>query len=220
MKRILLTSAAILLLTGCTRPTLTLDLTFRTDDPDQISTLTTVSKRVVERMAFVVEEDLPLISVTDKGAKKRMTVTLMEKDSADLLVERLITPILFRIMREAGEEEEADIENDQYGRFNETGITEEHLHWIDAEALSEGPGGVIQINFTEEGAALWQQVLEENKGKKVGLFTRGGLVAFYTVQEGGFKDKIIITGIPSAELAKVFADDVNVGAYITFSRVH
>ncbi|MBU2214074.1 hypothetical protein KJ996_05585 [Patescibacteria group bacterium] len=215
IKRILLTSTALLLITGCSRSNLTLDLTFRTEDLAQISVLTTVSERVTERMAFVIEEDIPLISIDDA----RMTVTLMKKDSADILFERLSSPISFRIMREAVEEEEADIENDQYGRFMETGITEQQLYWIDAEER-EGGTGVIQINFTDEGASMWQQLLEENQGKKVGVFTRGGLVALHTVQEGGFKDKIIITGIPSAELAKVFADDVNVGAYVTFTRVH
>ena len=215
IKRILLTSTALLLITGCSRSNLTLDLTFRTEDPAQISVLTAVSERVTERMAFVIEEDIPLISMDDS----RMTVTLTNKDSADILFERLSAPISFRIMREAGEEEEADIENDQYGRFMETGITEQQLYWIDAEER-EGGTGVIQINFTDEGASMWQQLLEENQGKKVGVFTRGGLVALHTVQEGGFKDKIIITGIPSAELAKVFADDVNVGAYVTFTRVH
>ncbi|MFH1670197.1 MAG: hypothetical protein ABIA92_01275 [Patescibacteria group bacterium] len=215
IKRILISSTALLLITGCSRSNLTLDLTFRTEDPAQISVLTTVSERVTERMAFVIEEDIPLISMDDA----RMTVTLTKKDSADILFERLSSPISFRIMREAGEEEEADIENDQYGRFMETGITEQQLYWIDAEER-EGGTGVIQINFTDEGASMWQQLLEENQGKKVGVFTRGGLVALHTVQEGGFKDKIIITGIPSAELAKVFADDVNVGAYVTFTRVH
>ncbi|MBU0766813.1 hypothetical protein KKF55_03450 [Patescibacteria group bacterium] len=219
MKKILLSSAALLLLTGCARSSLTLDLTFSTDDLTKKSILATTSENVIERMAFALEEEIPTISTTDEGDGKRIIVTLKNKDTIETLADNLSRPILFHVMRESGEDEEADIENEQFGRFSETGITEKNIKWVDSEAVEVGIG-IIQINFTDEGAVMWEKVLEENEGKKVGIFARGGLVAMHTVKEGGFKDKIIIAGIPSPELAKIFADDVNVGTYVTFTRVH
>ncbi|MCF7844386.1 MAG: hypothetical protein K9M03_00975 [Kiritimatiellales bacterium] len=218
MKKILLSSAALLLLAGCARSSLKMDISFDTEDPSKLSMLSAASENVVERMVFALEEEIPTISMEDKGDDKIMTVTVKNKETADMLAINLTTPLMFRVMIEAGEDEEADLENENFGRFKEVGITEKSVEWVEAEALQDGTS-TIQINFTEEGSAIWTQVLEENKEKKVGIFARGGLVAAHTIQEGGFKSKIIISGIPSSELAQVFADDVNVGAYVTFTRV-
>ena len=64
-----------------------------------------------------------------------MKITLQKDETADMLADGLSRPIMFRVMREAGEDEEADIENEQFGRFNETGITESHVEWVTASTL-------------------------------------------------------------------------------------
>jgi len=221
MKRLLLASTAFILLIGCQgqASTATLDLTFKTDDEIQRSLLLTASERVIERMAFGLEESVPDINVEHNGDTERITVIMSQEESAAILQENLARPIGFQVMIEAEEDETPDISNEQYGSFMYTDITEEHIDWVQADTV-EGGQGILNITFDESGQEMLTQLFADNIGKRIGLFVRGGLVSTYII-EGSDDDRknIIITGIPSPELANIFADDVNVGTYVTFTPI-
>jgi len=212
---------AFLLLTGCQGQTFTtaFDLTFKTDDEIQRSILLTSSERVIERMVMALEGSVPDMDIEHRDDTERITVTVENEESVALLAANLTRPIEFRVMLEAEEEEEPDLSNEQYGAFMYTGLTEEQIDWVKADEIVDKQG-MLTITFDEEGKQLLNQLFTEKEGKRIGLFVRGGLVSMYVIQEeDDDRENIIITGIPSPDLAHVFADDVNVGSYVTFTHI-
>ena len=95
-------------------------------------------------------------------------------------------------------------------------MTEEHLEWVEAAEELDNKGR-ITLSFSPEGRELMRTVFRQNVGRNIGLFVREKLVAKLQVDTAELKDDIIITGIPSPELARVFADDVNVGLHVIFT---
>jgi hypothetical protein len=73
----------------------------------------------------------------------------------------------------------------------------------------------IELNFTLRGRAMLQSVFSENQGKSIGIFVRGLLVSTLSVRGEKTDSRVIIEGIPSAPVAEIFADDVNVGLGVT-----
>jgi len=214
MKHFLTLSLAFLLLSACGGNTLTVDLEFKTEDSSMISLLTTASEKVIERRAFGIENEIPDISVQDKGDKTSILVSLQNPESKDILAQQLLEPLNFFLMREAEEGEVPDRENELYGAYIKTGLSGEHLAGVSAKEIDDNAS--VTVTFTEEGKILWRTIYEENTGKKIGLFVRGGLVSSLTVPDEEFQDTITIAGVPSIELAIVFADDVNVATFVTF----
>ncbi len=210
-----------MLLAGCrSATTLVLDITFQTEDSSSRSSLITASERVIERRAYSIEDAVPELSVEEKDEKVRISVILQKEETVSTLGELLTSPISFFIMRAVEEGEEPDVSNEQYGDFKYTGLTERDLLWVTAEETPDGKA-TVTLTFTDRGKTLLQKVFEENAGKRIGLFVRGGLVSTYDIQEEEAEDRenIVISGVPSFELARTFADDVNVGTHITFTPV-
>ncbi|KKW32555.1 MAG: hypothetical protein UY77_C0019G0004 [Candidatus Uhrbacteria bacterium GW2011_GWA2_53_10] len=203
-----------LLLVSCNQSGVAVNLSFKTTDPSKISVLSTMSENVIERLAYNLEQEIPDISVKSKGDRREFAVSLRNMESAEKLETALETPLNLVFAIEAPEEGEADIENEQYGKFNFTELNGSHISWVTAED-SNGKGRVV-MSLTDGGKTIWQKILNDNSDKKVALFVRGGLVSMYTIKDEAIKDSIVISDIPSAELARVFADDVNVGTYVVF----
>jgi len=217
MKQRFLPLATFLLLMGCTAAThsLTVDLAFRTEDTSRRAQVITALEHVMERRVYAIEGTIASTSTRGEGATAQMTVTFENEETTAVLAGQLTEPLNFQLMAEAAEEE-ADVTTEQFGSFALTGITEEMLEWVTAHEV-EGTG-TITITFTEEGVPLLRDLFAANAGKRLGLFVHGGLVSTYVIQEGEVdKSNIVISGIPSVELARIFADDVNVGTYVTFT---
>ncbi|OGJ61475.1 hypothetical protein A3C37_04090 [Candidatus Peribacteria bacterium RIFCSPHIGHO2_02_FULL_53_20] len=191
-------------------------LQFDTEDPSRLTLLSLAVMRVVERRLQGMGEDVRGLDVSQKQGGPELSFSVVTEAAADLLREDLTAPFELRIMREAKEKETPTMEAEGHGGFVETQITQEHLEWIEAAEEPDNKGR-ITLEFTEEGRKLMRMIFRENVGKNIGLFVRGRLVAKLQVDTAELKDDIIITGIPSAELARVFADDVNVGLHVTFT---
>jgi preprotein translocase subunit SecD len=218
MRRLLLSLALLPLLAACSNPSVRYDVRLDTDDEERSSMLLFASLRVIERrMASLGEEviDLDIKKVSDGN---QIYVEVKEEEAAlDILTDLLTTPFDLQIMKEASAEE-ADQFVEGHGGFQKTGLNQEHILWLQA---AEEPGGKgrVTISFSQEGRVMMSDIFKENKGKSIGIFVREQLVSKLLVDTDELKDDIVITDIPTVQLANVFADDVNVGLHVTFTPV-
>lgn len=206
-------SAAIL--AACGGPTtVSYRLTFDTQDPVSVDELSRAAIRVAERRL-----DRMGAQVTDKNVVKdadgtTLTLGVSDSSSAATLTQELTAPFDLQIM-EATTDSGADLMVEGFGGFNATGVTGDDLNNILAEVDVETGGGRVRINFTDAGQEKMRAVFGKNVGNTLGLFVRGRLVSALDVKEADLPDPLVIDGIPDAELAQIFADDVNVGLRVT-----
>jgi hypothetical protein len=191
-------------------------LGFNTTDTGRLTELSLGVTRIIERRLLSMGEEVRGLDVTQKSEGPELSFKVQTQAAADLLREDLAEPFKLSIMRTVKPGETATLEIDAHGGFVDTGIFEQHLEWVIASEESDNRGR-ITLRFTEEGRELMRKVFKQNVGKQIGLFVRERLIAKLQVDTAELKDDIIITGIPSSELARVFADDVNVGLHVTFT---
>lgn len=141
---------------------------------------------------------------------------ILDRTPQDLLTEQLTKPFGLRLMLEVPEAQ-ADIVIPELGAFKETGITEKSLAVVQA-APSANDTGKILLVFTKDGEAQVGKLFRSNKGKTIGLFLRDRLVS-KVVSTGQPNKNVIIDNVPSMQVANQFADEVNVGLYVTFAPV-
>lgn len=79
-------------------------------------------------------------------------------------------------------------------------------------ALDEFGRPVVQINFDQEGAQLFEDLTRENIGKRIAIFVGGELVSAPTVQAQISGGTAVITGSTTFEEARLLAQDLNTGA--------
>ena len=208
-------SAILPVLTACGSASVTYNLEVNIESPDQVSPLLLASKRVVERRMQSIGEDIIDLNLKRVGEDAQIYVEAEEKIALELLSENLMEPFVLEVMEEAPSDT-ADITIESHGGFSSTGVNGSHILWMQSDEQANGRGK-ITISFSEEGRELMGKVFKKNIGKSIGLFVRGQLVSKLLVETDELKDDIIITDIPSIDLANVFADDVNVGVHVIFT---
>jgi preprotein translocase subunit SecD len=215
MRRFLLTLAILPILAACSSASVTYSVTTNVEEEQRVNLLLLASMRVIERRMANIGEELLDIDLQRNGTSTAIVVQVQEETALDILTEQLTEPFDMQIMKESTEET-AEVIVDGHGGFVQTGITGEDILWLES---AEEPGGTgrITITFSEEGREKMSTVFQENVGKNIGIFVRGQLVSKLLVEVDELKDDIVITDIPSLELAAVFADDVNVGLHVTFT---
>ncbi len=218
MRRTVLAGLSIcVLLAACGRvANARYQLSFDTTDTGRLTELSLAVTRVIERRLQSMGEEVRNLDIAQKSGGPELSFRVETQAAADLLLEDLTESFKLSIMRSTKPGETATLELDAHGGFIDTGVFEQHLEWVIA---SEEPDnrGRITLQFTDEGRSLMRKVFKQNVNKQIGLFVRGKLIAKLQVDTAELKDDIIITGIPSSELARVFADDVNVGLHVTFT---
>lgn len=221
MKKLITSALFVLLLTACNQSkTLTYDVTFTSDDPSRMNDLSLATRHVIERRLSVQEAGLIDYDVSHNKETKetQIIVEIDDAGAADILNEQLTEPFLFEVRYLAEDEQEGDIVVEGKGNFRATGVQNEHIDWVLADAV-QGPlnQGKIVIGFTDEGVEKMQSIFTEKEGVEIGLFVRNMLTASLSINGDSITRTIEISGVPSAELAKIFADDVNVGIHMTFT---
>ena len=208
---------AAILLSGCSKK-ITYTLSFNIENGDQRSMLALASMRVIERRLSRMGNQLLEQDVNTKNGITKITVSIRDRAAAQTLTEELVTPFSLRIMQSKGKEP-PDTTVEGHGNFWNTDINEKHLEWVEArpEGTDNEKKGTVILYFTPEGRELMKKVFRDNKGKAIGIFIREQLVSKLTVESEKIRDQIVIQNIPSVEIAKIFADDVNVGLHVTFS---
>jgi preprotein translocase subunit SecD len=216
MKRSLLVLALLPLLAGCSSTSSVLyDVELNTTDEERGSMLLFASLRVIERRMAGIGEEIVDLDLKRNEGETQIYVETKNQTPLDILTDELTTPFDLQVMKESSIEE-ADAVVEGHGGFAKTGISHKQLKWLQA---SEEPGGKgrVSILFTQEGRDLMGEVFAENQDKFIGIFVRGNLISKLFVDTDELKDEIIITDIPTVQLANVFADDVNVGMHVTFT---
>ncbi|PIP65710.1 hypothetical protein COU77_00440 [Candidatus Peregrinibacteria bacterium CG10_big_fil_rev_8_21_14_0_10_49_16] len=222
MKKPLVSLFAIsLLLTGCMQ-TVTYDVEFHAISKDREGQLLLASLRVIERRLESLGSDQLLSQdISTQSDNVSITLSIRDKAAAVLLTEELTKPFTLDVMIETNEDEEPDVDIDGHGTFRKTDITAEHLLWIEAQedvGTGQQSKGRIFLFFTEEGRERMIALFKGNKGKSIGLFVKGRLVSKLRIDTETISDNIVIENIPSYEIAKIFADDVNVGLHMIFTQ--
>jgi preprotein translocase subunit SecD len=103
--------------------------------------------------------------------------------------------------------------------WEKLGIQNEHLVGVQVVTDEKSQEVAVELLFTEEGRALLDKAFSKNKGKTVGIFVRNLLVSKLKITSGEVSEHVVISGIPSAAVAQIFADDVNVGLHVAFRPI-
>lgn len=207
-----------ILLAGCGgASSITYDVTITQEDPTRASLLKVALMRVVEERLRAIGDETDDLELSGDTDNLTLTVGVGDPVVKDILTEVLMRPFTFSIMEETREGEDPDIEVEGHGGFSHTGVTKDHLEWLEAKEDTTPGKGRVQLFFTDEGMTIMERVFEENSERFIGVFVREKLVAKLYVDTDSLKDNIMITDIPSLELARIFANDVNVGVHVAFS---
>lgn len=218
MKRLLPLLACALLFTGCAK-TVKFAVAFDTEDASRRADLEAAVGRIVEGRVTSKGKKVVKQKIDAKDGASVLTVRVSDAEATKLLADGLTTTFSMTIMQQvpAGK---GDIVSEKFGEFKETGISTGHFDWV-AMGLSIGETGAssgsVVLTLTNEGRELLKEIFSKNKGSVIGIFVRGQLMSKKLVNANDKQDAIQIDGIPSAELAQAFADDVNVGLHAKFT---
>lgn len=217
MQRLLTVLAASLLLTSCGSETLRYELTFDTTDENRRTELTLASLRIIQRRLARLGEEALDTDIQRQEGKTFLKVEIKDRRIASVLDEELTSPFAIGFYEEAPPDK-AEIIVEGHGGFRSTGVGNEHIDWLEASEEPGLPGkGRITLSFSEDGFVRMAEVFTRNSDKFLGLFVRGQLAAKLKVDTEKLKNIIVISELPSVEIAHVFADDVNVGLHVTFT---
>lgn len=190
-------------------------LTFDTQDPASVEELTQATVRVVERRLARMEAGLAEQNVIKDADGVTLELTVDDGAAAETLTSEMTAPFDLQIMIGTTDVANADVTVEGLGAFDETGVTGDDLVNVVAEANPETQGGRIEMYFTDEGRAELGGIFAANVGNDLGLFVRGRIVSALTIGAAELPSPLVIDGVPDAEMAQIFADDVNVGTHVT-----
>ena len=205
-------SAAIL--AACGGPaTTTYRLTFDTQEPADVAMLTTATVRVIQRRLDRLGAELFGQHTVQDADGANLEITASDASALKELTAEMTAPFDLDIMLATTGSGDVTVEG--YGAFMKTGVTGDDISIVLAKANDNGVGASVQIRFTDGGLNEMRELFTKNVGKDLGLFVRGRLVSALTIKSAILPNPLIIDGIPDAELATIFADDVNVGTHVT-----
>ncbi len=213
---ILCVGLVTLVLAGCSAKPLTVNMSFTTTNPGRMADLSAAAMRVTQKRLLALGQKNVSDAVTIEGSTLHIAPS-SAKIANDIIDQLEHSPFGLDIMEQVSGSG-GDIVTEQFGSFNRTGITEKHLEWVKVGSSSTRGKGLVTLNFTPEGQKLLQDTFARLGGKVVGIFVRGVPMSLRKVAPNEKPLSLTIDGITSPELAQVFADDVNVGAFVRFSR--
>ncbi len=220
MKRISFSLATILLLTACsTQQTVKYRLDFDVTDKDDQQMLLTTSQEVIERRLAHLGKQMVSKTVEIVDGKPVLLITLPDGDTAKQLTEELTAPFDLTVMGETLPGEKADTTIENRGSYTKSGITEDDFEWVEARKDPNSNKGEVGLKLTEAGQVKIRDLFKRMKGKSIGIFVRGKLVSLLNVQTDDVPKDLIIHDVPSADIAQIFADDMDTGLHVTFTPV-
>ncbi len=227
MKRLILLSSSALLLVSCLgssngqlswfSTTRTYSLAFDTEDQGLRQQLIWQSMDVINRRLESLGEKTEDTQVKP-GDETQITIKVSDAEIADALTAQLTDPFTLVVGAESAAEG-ADYTIEGHGSFTKTDVTGDDIEWVQARQEPGTTTGEVRLIFTQEGRTKMAALFKTMKGKSIGIFVRDRLISKLNVETDELKDDIVISGIPDAELADIFADDVNVGLHVTFTPV-
>lgn len=197
-------------LEGGARLTYEIDLSL-TERADRESTVAGL-REVIERRINLFGVREPEIYVARKDESFRLIVELSgERDFSEAIREIGQTPFLeFREMQETLENE---LENEEpRNEFIPTELTGRYVKraMVEADQMTARP--IINIEFTEEGAKIFEDLTARNVGKPLGIFLDGEPIEIPIVREKISGGRAQISGDFTIETARQFVKRFNAGA--------
>lgn len=217
LKQLFIIGGFSISLAACgTSLTLTAPATVDSTDPARIITLIQASERVLVRRLAGAEVKNAVVSVSPtEGQGAMVTMKLPDTDALDTAKRILSDPFTFEMKLAVGVHENADgVEETDW---ESTGIVGNMLVWIQPVRDPKTGDLGVEMLFDDAGQTALAKTFQENAGKDLGIFVRDLLVSKLTIGTDAVTESIIISGIPSAKIAEIFADDVNVGLHVHFS---
>lgn len=173
------------------------------------------TERVLTRRLAAVEIASPRIAVVPQDTTTA-TVTMTVPSASVDTVNRIISdPFTFEIrLAKSMTKDAAGVEQTDW---QPTGVDGTMLDWVQPVQNADGSAIGVELRFSETGRTKLTEAFRGNKGKDVGIFVRDLLVSKLKINTEVPDEHIVISGIPSAKVAEIFADDVNVGLHISFT---
>lgn len=204
-------------LAGCNgNNTLTASATVDSTDPGRIIELIQATERVLTRRLAGAEIKNAVVSVAPtSGANALVTIKLPDTEAVETATRILSEEFTFDLRLDNGivtNAEGVDVPN-----WSTIGINGSHLLWIQPIRDQKTNDVGVELLFNDEGRQLLNKTFAENVGKDLGIFVRDLLVSKLTIPTEPIGASIVISGIPSAKVAEIFADDVNVGLHVSYS---
>jgi hypothetical protein len=222
MKKLLLPTLFALVLSGCGSSTsISMDVQFTTSGNDDRAKLVLAAKHITERRLEQLESELSDFDVTyGEDATAVIAISGSDADAMQELLARMTEPFTVEIRLKTELHEEGDIAVEGLGSFRDIDIHKRDMKWVLSRAMEASPlnHGEIMIQFTEDGTEKMDALFSEHSGEGIGLFIRNQLAANFAINQDSFGGAITIPNVPSAELAQIFADDMNVGINMTFTQ--
>lgn len=218
MKRgTLLSIGFLVLLSACSgKQTITYTLKISAPTDARAMELLQATERVMNRKMAAAKIANGHATALPTGPKTgTMTITVPGNAAADKVKSIIAQPFSFDL-RIKKPDVDLSAKNTESDIWLPTALTGSNLESIQAIGNSRTGAVSIELNFTPSGRTMLESVFRENKGRNIGIFVRGLLVSLLSVQGERMNGRVVIEGIPSAPVAEVFADDVNVSLGVLF----
>lgn len=214
MRRIALFLAVSLLLGGCRflQKRATFTLTFDVPSDAVREELIWSALRIMESTAVDLKSPLTDKEVSVGSGSTTISVTLKNAKAAKALTQKMTTPFTLQFMRKV-EDGKGTVTVENHGSFEDLGVGQKELFWAEASEGQVDGKSAVRLLFSKEGFPVIQKMLKDNRSEMIGLFVQERLVS--TLDPNSVKGDIVIRGIPSPEMARDFADRVNVGLHVT-----
>lgn len=219
MKRgfIVLTGLCLLLSACGGSKVVSVTATVRADDPSQSLFLMEATERVLTRRLAAVPIANPTVSVTPSGSGSAVVRVTVPDAAAVESVQRILAEDFsfdMRLGKTTSGNAPSDPAEDSWGP---PVLTEADLQW--AQAIGNSATGVVSVEllFTPQGQKNLEGLFRGNRGQDIGIFVRDLLVSKLRITDEKVQERIVISGIPNAKVAQIFADDVDVGLRVSFS---
>jgi hypothetical protein len=174
-----------------------------------------VERVLMRRLAAAeIKQGISVIALPTGPTSAALTMRLPNSAAATKAREILEQPFHFDVRLEGATTGTGELDTHDW---IPTGVEERHLEWVQVLGQAQDGSTSIELFFSKEGRTILADVFRKNEGKNIGLFVRDLLVSKVKVQKEGLAEHVVIGGIPSARIADIFADDVNVGLHVTFT---
>lgn len=207
-----------LLLSACSTPIeLTYDITFlRAPRSDSMQTqLITAMQDVIKGKLDAADVKNASVATIPNGSGGFVSIKNIREDQADyaqaLLTMDFSFDVRVRKLEPVGDDPNA-LEN-----WEKTAFTTEDLEWINVVQDSESGQAGVELILTPSGREKLSKIFTDHTKQDIGVFVRNQLVSSLSAGGTDVNERIVISGIPSIDIAKIFANDVNVGLYISLT---
>lgn len=209
--------------------------------PAEVPELMQVLKEIIERRVNIFGVSEPIVQVEESSfvaedKRHRLVVELPGVTDIDEAVAEIgRTPLLeFKLIDTAAAQDsqtvkanESDVSEDgtlmldanevfNEEMFVETGLTGRYFKRAEL-VFGQGQGGlsnqpIVSIEFTNEGATLFESITRENVGEQLAIFLDGQLMSAPVINEPIAGGKAVISGNFTAEEARDLVQNLNFGA--------